>query len=226
MTKYCGENCQRDLVLESILKEESWNVDCAICMEDFLRFEETTVQCLLSQDWLDDEFSQKLDIRKAMVLNGKGDLPVPDNLFRYAKNHFNSPEKSNQLVISLKHNGLQVITSLLDASRWVEVVGFPVAFRGTSLETGQYFVFEEKVDKDLTFFYQIVKEKPGEVYLSVKAYSQEPFRQVTLKKDGRFLLSLQVSEDGAAHFSGLKVGDYSIEFRNDLTSKSFELAIV
>lgn len=123
-----------------------------------------------------------------------------------------------------------MIDSLISSLQIRESLDFAPAMRSasTDLRTNDTnsVIFEETTKENQKFYYQIVKENEGEVYLSVKAEGEAGFQQVNLRRDGRFILSNKINLDGSVSFSGLIPGSYTIEFVGPNLSKSFDLSIL
>jgi hypothetical protein len=237
----CGTDCSRDMIQQwfSEGKEipSELLLSCDTCFKEYVACEAAVVALFPSYSLLADsgsreEIYESLDIAKAESLIGeeKGH-ELPEFLKNYTNENLTLPEKKDHLLVRISAKGIQVIHSLLDSLRIAETVNLLPSLR-SSVDTipsdHSSVIFEETVSEDQTFYYQLIKENSDDVYLSVKAESGHPgsFKQVNLRKDGRFILSSMVSPDGIASFSGLKAGNYTIEFQGDSQSKSFDLCIL
>ncbi|WP_411823742.1 hypothetical protein [Leptospira sp. 'Mane'] len=221
-----GKDISTDLLLSS---EENF--------AEYASLEETLVGLFgdLSLHFKNDSFSdfrEKLDLAKAEFSLGSGaGNELPEFLKHYTNENLAQPVRKDSLILRLSNKGIQIIDSLLETVRVSESLEMAPSLRASAEAASQdtnSVVFEETTTQNQRFYYQIVKETPDEIYLSVKAETngEGPFHQVNLKKDGRFILSSKISQEGTASFSGLKPGNYSIEFLAVGRSKSFDLSVL
>ncbi|TGN18901.1 hypothetical protein [Leptospira idonii] len=206
-------------------------------LKEFMACEETLVALFEQNSTFFEKdayfaFRETLDIAKAeLLLDGKHGHPLPDFLKHYTETNLAAPEKKDTLIVRLSQKGIQLIDSLLESVKIQESFDLAPVLRASADTIPQdtnSVIFEETTAENQRFYYQIVKETPEEVYLSVKAETNQEgrFHQVNLRKDGRFILSSKISLEGTASFSGLKPGNYSIEFLGNGKSKSFDLSVL
>jgi len=234
MNENCAPECKIQRVLESLAQGEAIPHEdllaCETCAKAYWEQEEALVSLVHTQPFEGHPFQEELDLAKAASSLDKAPYPLPEYLRRYTESQLHTPEKKNSLVIKIQEKGLAIARALLDPRIFSESLSLTPVLRSVNpIQEESYVLFEEKVSRDQSFFYQIVKERNDEIYLSVRTEmsgSKIPFQQVTLKRDGRFLLSHRVSEDGGASFSGLKEGNYTIQFVNEEGSKEFDLIIL
>jgi hypothetical protein len=237
----CGRNCSKDLIRQwfSEGKEIPGELllSCETCFNEYVSFEEAVVSlfpehALISNSGILDDFYESLDLAKAETTIGMGKgQELPAFLKHYTEENLTLSEKKDQLLVRLSNKGIQVINCLLETVRITESLSLMPSLRSsadTLSPEHSSVIFEETVANDQTFYYQLIKEDSDDVYLSVKAESGSigSFHQVNLRKDGRFILSNMIGPDGMASFSGLKAGNYTIEFQGDKLSKSFDLCIL
>ncbi|MCG6140525.1 hypothetical protein EHR01_09650 [Leptospira mtsangambouensis] len=175
-------------------------------------------------------FAESWDLAKAELTMGKSPLPLPEFLKEYTRKNLVLPEKKDSLIVRLTQTGVRVIDSLVESLQIKESFEFAPSMRSASAEVrsgeANSVIFEETTSQNQKFYYQIVKENQGEVYLSVKAEGTPAFQQVNLRREGRFILSSKINLEGSASFSGLVPGGYTIEFVGPGQSKSFDLSIL
>ncbi|MCW7491042.1 hypothetical protein ND861_00105 [Leptospira sp. 2 VSF19] len=175
-------------------------------------------------------FAESLDLAKAEIAMTKAPLPLPEFLKEYTRHNLILPEKRDSLIVRLTQSGVRVIDSLVESLQIRGSFEFAPSMRSASAEVSSgdanAVIFEETTSENQKFYYQIVKENQGEVYLSVKAEGTPAFQQVNLRREGRFILSSKISLEGSASFSGLVPGSYTIEFVGPGRSKSFDLSIL
>lgn len=182
------------------------------------------------QDFLEEIDQETAELRmSATPLD-----PVPDYLLRYRDMNLDKPERKASLVVRLSQAGIQVFESLIEGLQVHSNLATSPGLRSaaaapaTSNDAG-FVVFEETVQKGQKFFYQMVRETPEEVFLSIKIDSDRPeedYRQVILRKDGRFILSNKINSEGIVNFGGLKEGAYSVEFLGRNTNKFVDLYLI
>ncbi|MCC5816631.1 MAG: hypothetical protein JJT78_17915 [Leptospira sp.] len=179
------------------------------------------------------KFQEDLDVIKAeKELQPSRMREVPDFLKRYTELNLEKPERKSSLVVRLSQAGIQVFNSLkeglnLNPSMVLspELRSAAAAAPTTSNDAG-FVVFEEKIQNGQKFLYQMVRETPKEVFLSIKMESQQEYRQVILRRDGRFMLSSKVNSEGIVNFSGLLEGAYSVEFMGGNQNKIIDLYLI
>ncbi|XDD45963.1 hypothetical protein AB3N60_14780 [Leptospira sp. WS39.C2] len=175
-------------------------------------------------------FAETLALQKAENTVHRAQLPFPEYLKEYTRKNLSAPEAKDNLIIRLTQSGIRVIDSLIESFQIRESMELAPMMRSTSADVRSKdtssVIFEETTKENQKFYYQIVKENEGEVYLSVKAEGTASFQQVNLRRDGRFILSNKINLDGSASFSGLTPGSYTIEFVGPNLSKSFDLSIL
>ncbi len=240
-SKTCKTDCAKASIKQWYAEGKEISTElllsCDDCFHEFLACEAAVVSLfpenlIHASNGSHSTLYESLDLEKAekMLGNSKGHY-LPDFLKHYTNENLATPEKKNYLLVRLSNKGFQVIQSLIDSVRVVETLNLGSSLRSatdTISEEHSSVIFEETISQDQTFYYQLIKENSEDVYLSVKAetLSGNPFKQVNLRKDGRFILSSMVSPEGSASFSGLKAGNYTIEFQGDIHSKSFDLCIL
>lgn len=196
-----------------------------------LNWEESMVSAIQSQPISEDPFFEQLDISKAMQIVEQNPIAVPASLLHYVQSQLDKPAQKEGIIIRIYENGLSAITSLLNPENWIQHSHLSPIMRTDSNPENKdqnFVIFQEKLEQGFSFYYQIVKEKADEVFLSIRAQSNSdtPFHQVTLKREGRFILSRNVERDGQLSFSGLKAGNYTIEFQGDSFSKAVDLLLL
>lgn len=237
----CGTNCSKELITQWFSEGKEIPSDlllsCQDCFLEYVSCEAAIVALFPDYTLIEDQgkmdsLYETLDLAKAeRLIGGEKGHDLPDFLHHYTNENLTLPEKKDHLLVRISSKGIQVIHSLLGSLRIVETVNLLPSLR-SSLDTitddHSSVIFEETVSDDQTFYYQLIKENTDDVYLSVKAESGRngSFKQVNLRKDGRFILSNKVTPEGIASFSGLKAGNYTIEFQGDTQSKSFDLCIL
>ncbi|MDF3820406.1 hypothetical protein P3G55_10870 [Leptospira sp. 96542] len=198
--------------------------------EAFLRCEEAFFHTLQAEPVGSDPFSEEIDQKTSELLWGRSQYPLPAFLREYTDKNLGQPQQKDNLILRLNQKGIQVIQSLLESVQIKETWDLAPSLRATTADAlsseSNSVIFEETTNENQKFYYQIVKENQTEVYLSVKAEGNPSFQQVNLRRDGRFILSNKVNADGAASFSGLQPGNYTIEFLGSGKSKSFDLSIL
>jgi hypothetical protein len=179
------------------------------------------------------KFQEDLDVIKAeRELQPSKMKDVPDFLKRYTELNLEKPERKSSLVVRLSQAGIQVFNSLKEGMNLnpslilsPELRSAIAAAPATSNDAG-FVVFEEKIQNGQKFLYQMVRETPKEVFLSIKMESQQEYRQVILRRDGRFMLSSKVNSEGIVNFSGLLEGSYSVEFMGGNQNKIIDLYLI
>ncbi|MCZ8344681.1 MAG: hypothetical protein O9301_16730 [Leptospira sp.] len=218
----------KQLFLDGVFPDESHLAEEPGVLDAFLEWEETFFTILRENGPEAD--SEALDIRKAETSLNQSPLPLPAYLREYTKNNLSRPEKEDNLILLLTEKGIRLVGSLLKNLSISETSQLPLAVRSTSTDAPDdvrnSVIFEETTAEDQKFCYQIVKENKNEVYLSVKAEAEPTFQQVNLRREGRFILTGKINQDGSASFSGLAPGNYTIEFIGNGISKSFDLSIL
>ncbi len=202
--------------------------------EDFqalLNWEESMVSAIQNQLISEHPLFEALDIAKALQTVERNPIPVPPSLLQYVQSQLDKPARKEGIIIRIYENGLSAITSFLNPQVWTQHAHTaPIMRTGSDTESKDqnFVIFQEKLEQGFSFYYQIVKEKADEVFLSIRAQSnsETPFHQVTLKREGRFILSRNVERDGQLSFSGLKAGNYTIEFQGDSFSKAVDLLLL
>ncbi|TGL08504.1 hypothetical protein EHQ43_05555 [Leptospira bouyouniensis] len=220
----------RDLFLKGEYPSEAELQDHPQLWEAYLYCEETFFHQLRKEAIKDNSLAERFALQKAESTLHRAQLPFPGFLKEYTKNNLNSPEKKDSLIVRLTQSGIRVIDSLIESFQIHESLELAPSLRSASAEVRSddtsSVIFEETTKENQKFYYQIVKENEGEVYLSVKAEGIHGFQQVNLRRDGRFILSNKINLDGSASFSGLTPGSYTIEFVGPNHSKSFDLSIL
>jgi hypothetical protein len=223
--------------------EFTWVQDSQEAFAELAKLEEILISTIYSQSErvLDtpvsesiQKFQESIDIETAEIRLTEGSkIPLPDYLARYTEANLDKPERKQSLVVRLSQAGIQFFESMKMGLNLEPTLSLSpelrsaVAAHQTSNETG-FVVFEEKVQDGQKFYYQLVKETPKEIFMSVKIDSKSPqdFRQVILRKDGRFILSNKINPDGVVSFSGLKEGAYSVEFLGESQNKVVDLYLI
>lgn len=202
-------------------------------MQDFLAMEEATFSCLkFFQDkeilQFPDDFSRELELQ---ALEESSDLlPLPKYLQNYMDISFetkkHASEQNNSFVIKIANEGLKILTSLLDSSFHV-LPSLETSVRSKEADITQTINLEEK-NSSYQIHYQVIRENENEVYLSIHfpKNQKNPYDQVVLRKNGRFIYSSQIGERGIVSFSGLKEGRYLVEFLGKKSSKSIDITIL
>lgn len=177
-------------------------------------------------------FQEDLDVGKAELNEGWQVKPFPEYLKRYVEMELSRKEQGKEsIVVKLGKSGAQLFDSLIETLQINTRVDYAPAMRSAVAKapaSSEFIVFEEKVDKDCKFTYQVVQETEETAYLSVKIECPRPedFQRVNLSKDGRFILSNQFNSEGITNFSGLREGKYTVEFQGKDLSKSIDLFIL
>lgn len=220
----------RELFLKGAIPSEAELQDHPDLWDAYLFCEETFFATLREDVMQDHPFAEALALQKAENTVHRAQLPFPEFLKVYTRKNLTAPEKKDSLIIRLSKSGIRVIDSLISSLQIRESLDFAPAMRSASTDVrsndANSVIFEETTKENQKFYYQIVKENDGEVYLSVKAEGASGFQQVNLRRDGRFILSNKINLDGSASFSGLIPGSYTIEFVGPNLSKSFDLSIL
>lgn len=237
----CKSDCSKEFIKQWYSEGKEIPAElllsCESCFEEYVACEAAVVSLfpeslIISSSSELSHIYEEIDLAKAeRSIGGSAGHDLPDFLKHYTTENLTQPEKKNQLMVRLSAKGFHIIDGILDSVRLVESLNLIPVLRSSvdTLSTDHSSViFEETVAGGQVFYYQLIKENPEDVYLSVKAESigEGSFKQVNLRRDGRFILSSLVSPDGVASFSGLKAGNYSIEFQGDTQSKSFDLSIL
>ncbi|TGK95665.1 hypothetical protein EHQ30_03245 [Leptospira brenneri] len=198
--------------------------------EAYLYCEEVFFASLRGETVSSHSFAETWDLAKAELTLKQSPIPLPEFLKEYTRKNLTLPEKKDSLIVRLTQSGIRVIDSLVESLQIKESFEFAPSMRSASAEVrsgdANSVIFEETTSEDQKFYYQIVKENQGEVYLSVKAEGTPVFQQVNLRREGRFILSSKINLEGSASFSGLVPGSYTIEFVGPGQSKSFDLSIL
>lgn len=177
-------------------------------------------------------FQEDLDLNKAELNEGWQAKPFPEYLKRYVEMELaRKAQGKESIVVKLGKSGAQLFGSLIETLQINTRVDYAPAMRSAvakSPSSSEFIVFEEKMDKDCKFTYQVVQETDETAYLSVKIECPRPedFQRVNLSKDGRFILSNQFNSEGITNFSGLREGKYTVEFQGKDLSKSIDLFIL
>ncbi|EQA44232.1 hypothetical protein LEP1GSC050_3586 [Leptospira broomii serovar Hurstbridge str. 5399] len=177
-------------------------------------------------------FQEDLDVSKAELTEGWQIKAFPEYLKRYVEMELSRKEQSREsIVVKLGKSGAQLFDSLIQTLQINTRVDYAPAMRSAAAKTpaaSEFIVFEEKVEDDCKFTYQVVQETEETAYLSVKIDCPRPedFQRVNLSKDGRFILSNQFNSDGITNFAGLREGKYTVEFQGKDLSKSIDLFIL
>lgn len=177
-------------------------------------------------------FQEELDLGKAELNEGWQVKPFPEYLKRYVEMELaHKAQGKESIVVKLGKSGAQLFDSLVETLQINTRVDYAPAMRSAVAKApsaSEFIVFEEKVDKDCKFTYQVVQETDETAYLSVKIECPRPedFQRVNLSKDGRFILSNQFNSEGITNFSGLREGKYTVEFQGKDLSKSIDLFIL
>lgn len=169
-------------------------------------------------------------------LSGGNLAELPDFLKRYTELNLSKPERKSSLVVRLSQAGIQVFNSLKEGLNLQPNFALSPELRSaaaaavpaTSNDAG-FVVFEEKIQNGQKFYYQMVRETPKEVFLSIKmesTTSDSDYRQVILRRDGRFMLSSKINSEGIVNFSGLHEGAYSVEFMGSNQNKIIDLYLL
>ncbi|TGM46540.1 hypothetical protein EHQ92_01035 [Leptospira biflexa] len=220
----------RDLFLKGAFPSEAELQDHPDLWEAYWYCEETFFAQLREETAKDHPLAEAFALQKAESILHRAQLPFPQFLREYTNQNLSTPEKKDNLIVRLTQSGIRVIDSLIESLQIRESLELAPAMRSASAEVrsdeASSVIFEETTKENQKFYYQIVKENEGEVYLSVKAEGGHGFQQVNLRRDGRFILSNKINLDGSASFSGLTPGSYTIEFVGPNVSKSFDLSIL
>ncbi|EPG65158.1 hypothetical protein [Leptospira wolffii] len=177
-------------------------------------------------------FQEELDLGKAELNEGWQVKPFPEYLKRYVEMELaHKAQGKESIVVKLGKSGAQLFDSLVETLQINTRVDYAPAMRSAVAKApsaSEFIVFEEKVDKDCKFTYQVIQETDETAYLSVKIECPRPedFQRVNLSKDGRFILSNQFNSEGITNFSGLREGKYTVEFQGKDLSKSIDLFIL
>ncbi|PJZ71243.1 hypothetical protein CH373_01660 [Leptospira perolatii] len=177
-------------------------------------------------------FQEDLDLQKAELTEGWKVKDFPEYLKRYVAIELSRKEQGKEsIVVKLGKSGARLFDSLVESLQINTRVDYAPAMRSSASKTptaSEFIVFEEKVEDDCKFTYQVVQETNDTAYLSVKIESPktEAFQRVNLSKDGRFILSNQFNSEGITNFSGLREGKYTVEFQGKDLSKSIDLFIL
>ncbi len=177
-------------------------------------------------------FQEDLDVNKAELNEGWQVKPFPEYLKRYVEMELSHKVQGKEsIVVKLGKSGAQLFGSLIETLQINTRVDYAPAMRSAVTKApsaSEFIVFEEKVDKDCKFTYQVVQETDETAYLSVKIECPRPedFQRVNLSKDSRFILSNQFNSEGITNFSGLREGKYTVEFQGKDLSKSIDLFIL
>ncbi|WCL48413.1 hypothetical protein [Leptospira sp. GIMC2001] len=210
--------------------------------KSLVQAEETLINAIYSSsdsllDRINNEsyssFLADVDFAKAeMKLRDRTNLPVPDYLLRYMEKNIEQPERKTSLVVRLSQAGIHLFESLkqgLDITPSLAISpGMRSAVAPTTSNDAGYVVFEEKIQNGQKFFYQLVRETPKEVFMSIKIDTPDldDYRQVILRRDGRFILSNKINTEGIVNFSGLMEGSYSVEFLGNAANKMVDLYLI
>ncbi|XDD42303.1 hypothetical protein AB3N58_13520 [Leptospira sp. WS60.C2] len=220
----------RDLFLKGVFPSEAELQNHPDLWDAYCFCEETFISQLREEVDKDHPLAEAFVLQKAENTVHKAQLPLPEFLKEYTRKNLLTPEAKDSLIIRLTKSGIRVIDSLIESLQIHESLELAPAMRSASAdvrsENTNSVIFEETTKENQKFYYQIVKENAGEVYLSVKAEGGPGFQQVNLRRDGRFILSNKINADGSASFSGLIPGSYTIEFVGSNLSKSFDLSIL
>jgi len=232
--------------LESYLKLEDSlpNLDSGENFRNLTQFEESLVAELyggvpesdLTGSSAYTSFREDLDIAKAyMVMREEHLKPVPEYLLRYVDKNITKPEREKSLLVRLAQHGIQVIDSLSLGLALKPMMAFSPELRSavaasplTSNDAG-FIVFEGTLQDGQKLYYQMVRETENEVFLSVKIDGEksfEKYRQVILKREGRFILSSKINSEGVVNFPSLKEGSYSLEFFSPPQNKVIDLYLM
>lgn len=220
---------------EEFLKDENY-------FQSLVEVEETLVRELYYASIPDtnngnayESLLEELDIAKAYLTMKESAMdPLPEHLVRYTELNLEKPEKESSIVIRLTQKGIQFIDTLTQGLGIRQIPQLSPTMRspiGTKKEQepSGYALLEEKISDDLTIYYQFIQESPGVLFLSIQLgpHSQSShLRQVILKRNGRFILSSHLNEDGFVNFSGLNEGNYSLEFLTPTNRKVVDLCLL
>lgn len=184
-----------------------------------------------------EEFQADIDIAKAeLEMQASKKAKVPEFLLRYADRNIDKPERKQTLLVRLSQMGIQVFESLKDGLSLTPSLSLSPDIRSSlgtlnpnTENSASHVVFEETIQNGQKFFYQMVRETPEEVFLSIKIEQNEAteeFKQVILRKESRFILSNRLNSDGIVNFSGLKEGEYTVEFLGSSSNKLVDLYLI
>lgn len=184
-----------------------------------------------------EEFQADLDVAKAeLQLQAGNKAKIPDFLLRYTEKNLEKPQRKQTLLVRLSQMGIQVFESLKDELTLTPRLSLSPDIRSSlgtlnpvTENSASHVVFEETIQNGQKFFYQMVRETPEEVFLSIKIDqndSFETYKQVILRKENRFILSNRLNSDGIVNFSGLKEGEYTVEFLGSASNKLVDLYLI
>lgn len=238
---------QKQSIIQRFLEDQENmlldSIDDPLLFQELVGIEETLISSIYaSSDSVLEKnspgttyFQEDIDLRTAESrLQGSKKAPVPDYLLRYMNANLHKPEQKKRLIVRLSQAGVQVFESLKEGLNMKPNLAFSPGLRSaatapsTANDSG-FVVFEETVQNGQRFFYQMVRETAKEVFLSIKIDSENPeenYRQVILRKDGRFILSNKINPEGVVNFGGLTEGEYSVEFLGRDTNKFVDLYLI
>ncbi len=175
-------------------------------------------------------FQEELDIQKANhAMNNGEEFELPIYIQKYIESSFQYKKQAkDSITVKLGKQGLKLINSIFGDAIIPQLPQVVPAFRTAALlDNSSCITLQERTNDNNQFIYQIIRENPDEVYLSIKFDNSSPknYDHVNLKKNNRFVFSSTVSRDGIVTFSGLKEGAYHIEFVGKYDRKAFDLSI-
>lgn len=216
-------------------------LQCEKCYEKISTIERTLFYTLQEyndtyiSNWNEDQefssFQEELDIRKAerVMENDNVEFEIPLYIQKYMETSFQYQKQAkDSIAVKLGKKGLKLINSVFGDTVLPQMPQLVPAFRtAAALDNSSCVTLQEKTNDNNQFIYQIIRENPDEVYLSIKFdnSTMKNYDHVNLKKNNRFVFSSTITRDGIVTFSGLKEGAYHIEFVGRYDSKAFDLSI-
>lgn len=238
------QNCNGKELLENFYKDSSqldFSKACDDCIQEFMETEENLVELfqmsidsyLLNseKDAEIQQFQANLDIQKAdSELSKIKDLEVPVYLKTFMSKELNRTQiVEDSIIVKIGKTGVNLLKAFMNGEYLTPKISLAPAMRSSAAikERVPSIVLEE-VLPDQQFTYQIIKENDEEAYLNIKFNDglSYLYDYVNLKKNNRFIYSSIINKDGIITFSGLKEGDYKIEFIGKNKTKSFDLSII
>lgn len=207
--------------------------------EKFFEEEELTFLLMknLNNQYLDEwnpdsknsSLLESIDIQKASeAMKPESFIPLPLHLKRYVELELKKEQKQKKsIIIQLFEKGSRLLNSILPEPGMKLVLQPATTVRSQAVMERSSVKIEETLNDTSTITYQVIKESEEEAYLYVKFDSNtKEFDHVNLKNRGRLIYSNTLSREGVITFSGLRPGEYNLEFVGLNQSKSIDLEII
>jgi len=201
---------EKEIIITSIIKDE---IDGNLLSKNHKTFSDFTSQ--IDNDKY-DLVSQKLN-----------KIPLPEFLKNYINLNLNNKKEIERdtIVVRIFKEGARLLHTAFSKSNInIQRNILPNIRNG---ESPTYISIRENTNKGLDLVYNVMRENEKEAYLSID-FKNNPFHynQVNIKKNNRFIYSKKIDNSAIVSFSGLKTGDYSVEFSGSHYSKLIYITIL